>query len=792
MRRFRRLTAVPAPRRAPGRLRRWRFVPLLVAAAAVIGAMVAIGEAARRDADRARQAQAVIESVRSASMELNAITWRSLATDANTHKNVPFSVGNSAYTDVVARLRELRALGVARERTRDVERRVGDVYSAGVNAQLIAHANPAAAQRMADSTFVSTVQRLDAALSRTKQRQQELATAALRRSRIAWLSSLVVGLALLALLAWRLHRMQRGAALAEHARAAERRGDERVRALVRHSSDVVAVIDAGAGIRWIAESVTGMLGYGPASLVGRSFLELVHEDEIDGAAGFLEHVGAEPGRIGTLSVRVRGADDRDRQLEVVADNHIADPVIGGVLLNLRDVSERLALERQLRHQAFHDTLTGLANRALFEDRLTHALARARRTGTRLAVIFVDLDDFKTVNDSLGHAAGDELLRMIAGRLEGALRTQDTAARLGGDEFAALLEDVSGEAEALEVAERVRRALEPAATIGTRELIPSASIGVACPAADAGAEEVLRNADLAMYAAKDRGKAQVAGFEDAMHARVSERLELSAQLAKALEQDELALVYQPVVDLDSTTMTGVEALLRWDHPTRGRLAPDRFIPLAESTGAIVPIGRWVLGTACAQLRRWDEMHTGRDALTMSVNVSTRQLADPEFPAHVREALAATGVAPQRLTLEITEHLLVEDSEYIHRQLGDLKRIGVQLAVDDFGTGYSALSYMRSFPIDTLKIDRSFTSGIDQDAEKAGIVRAIVEMGHQLRLKIVTEGIEQPAEAALLRDFRSDYGQGYLFSRPVEAAAIEELLAGAEGAGSSPLLTRRSTG
>ena len=761
-------------------------MPLLAAAAAVIGAMVVIGEAARRDADRARQAQAVIESVRSASMELNAITWRSLASDATARKVVPTAVGNSAYTDVVRHLRELRALGVARARTADVERRVGDVYGAGVNAQIFAKTNPAAAQRIADTTFVSTVQRLDATLARTKRRQQELARAALTRAQIAWLGSLVVGLALLGLLAWQLHRMRRGAALAEQARAAERLGDERVRALVRHSSDVVAVIDATAGVRWIAESVTGMLGYSPASLIGCRFLDLVNPNEAEAAAGFLEHVGAEQERVGTLSVRMRGADGQYRQLEVVADNHLADPIIGGILLNLRDVSERLALESQLRHQAFHDTLTGLANRALFEDRLTHALARARRGGTRVAVMFVDLDDFKTVNDSLGHAAGDELLRTIAGRLERALRAQDTAARLGGDEFAALLEDVADEGEAIEVAERVRRALEPAATIGTRELVRSASIGVACPAADATAEEVLRNADLAMYAAKDRGKAQVAGFEDAMHERVSETLELGAQLAKALEHGELALVYQPIVGLDSATITGVEALLRWDHPTRGRLAPDRFIALAESTGAIVPIGCWVLRTACAQLRRWDAPHAGSDHMTMSVNVSTRQLADPEFPAHVREALAATGIAPQRLTLEITEHLLVKDSKHMHRQLGELKRIGVELAVDDFGTGYSALSYMRTFPIDTLKIDRSFTSGIDQDSEKAAIVRAIVDMGHELRLKIVTEGIERPGEAALLRDFRSDYGQGYLFSRPVDAATIGDLLAG--GLDAAPVATR----
>jgi len=282
----------------------------------------------------------------------------------------------------------------------------------------------------------------------------------------------------------------------------------------------------------------------------------------------------------------------------------------------------------------------------------------------------------------------------------------------------------------------------------------------------------------MYAAKERGKARVAGFENAMHQQLIEQLELSAQLNKALENDELALVYQPVVDLRSATMAGVEALLRWEHPTRGRLAPDGFIALAESSGSIVAIGRWVLRTACAQLRRWERDHPAARELTMSVNVSTRQLADPQFPEHVREALADSALPARRLTLEITERLLVDDSELMQRQLQELKSIGVELAVDDFGTGYSALSYMQSFPIDILKIDRSFTSGIATDAGKAGIVRAIVEMGHHLRLKIVTEGIEQPGEAALLCDLDSDYGQGYLFSRPLDADTLEELLARTE--------------
>ena len=299
--------------------------------------------------------------------------------------------------------------------------------------------------------------------------------------------------------------------------------------------------------------------------------------------------------------------------------------------------------------------------------------------------------------------------------------------------------------------------------------------MACPAPTTAPDDLLRNADVAMYAAKERGKGQAAEFEPEMYARVVERVQLNSDLDAALDNGELALVYQPLVDLGTEAMVGVEALLRWHHPERGLVGPDRFIPLAETSGLIVPIGRWVLRTACEQLRDWHGTHPAARTLGLSVNVSTRQLADPAFPSEVRSIVADTGVDPGRLTLEITERLLADDSDFMLRQLDELKAIGVRLAIDDFGTGYSALSYLRTFPVDLLKIDRSFMGGIVDDEEKARLVRGIVDMGRALRLSIVTEGIEDADQAALMRELRSDLGQGYLFSPPVAPTAIERFLA-----------------
>jgi diguanylate cyclase (GGDEF)-like protein len=389
---------------------------------------------------------------------------------------------------------------------------------------------------------------------------------------------------------------------------------------------------------------------------------------------------------------------------------------------------------------------------------------------------MDLDDFKTVNDGLGHMIGDELLRTTARRLEAALRSQDTAARLGGDEFAIVLEDLASEPEALQIAERVRRALELPVALAGREVTISMSIGVTCAAPGDDVDELLRNADVAMYAAKKQGKARIAAFTPAMHHDALEHLELSGELTTVLARDELVLEYQPLVALERGTIVGFEALLRWEHPSRGRLGPDRFISLAESNGQIVPVGAWVVRTACAQLRSWLDRHPALGHLGVSVNVSARQVSDGSLPSHVRSALQAARIAPEQLTLEISEAMLVKDDERMQHELRKLKDIGIRLAVDDFGTGYSALSYLRLFPIDVLKVDRSFVAGIDEDPEKASLVRGIIEMAHNLGLAVITEGIESPAEAALARELQSDYGQGYWFARPGDPAAIDRLLSG----------------
>jgi diguanylate cyclase (GGDEF)-like protein/PAS domain S-box-containing protein len=752
----------------------WRVLLLLAGAVVVIAGMLHMADRAREDADRARQAQVVMEHIRGQSQRLDAITWRSLGTQRSSAPPKAIADGVAAYRDVAAGLRALRRLGVPRTRIAQIEHPLGTTYGLGIRTIVASRRDPAASRRIATTAFSPALDRLNATIAAAADEQGESVRAAHLRTRVGWLGSLLVGLVLLALLGWRLHRIQRTSAVAEQARSDERRGEQRLHALVRHSSDVVAVVDATSKVRWLAESVRGMLGYDPAELQGRHLSDLVHPEEAHRAVRLLEDAGRRPGRVGMVSMRLRAADGAYRHLEVIADNLLSDPDVEGILLNLRDVTERRALEDQLRHQAFHDSLTGLPNRALFDDRLTQALVRLRRHGDRIAVIFIDLDDFKTVNDSLGHAVGDELLRTTSGRLEAALRAQDTAARLGGDEFAVLVEELEDD-DASEIAERIRLALQEPVTIGGRRLTPSASIGIASPEPTATTDEVLGNADVAMYVAKERGKGQVVRFEPVMRERVVERLNLTADLGTALDEGQFYLDYQPVVDLSTEAITGVEALIRWAHPTRGRVAPDQFIGLAESTGHIVPIGLWVLETACAQLRRWQDEQPQAADLEMHVNVSIRQIADPTFPASVREILTTTGVAPERVTLEITEHLLLDDSDLVQRQLREVKDIGVRLAVDDFGTGYSALSYLQAFPIDALKIDRSFVSGIDLDEEKARLVQGIVEIGHSLNLRVVTEGIEQPGEAALLRDIDSGYGQGFLFSRPVAPAVITQLLA-----------------
>jgi diguanylate cyclase (GGDEF)-like protein/PAS domain S-box-containing protein len=533
------------------------------------------------------------------------------------------------------------------------------------------------------------------------------------------------------------------------------------------------VLDRDLTVRWQSPSVAKLLGHDPERSLGRRLVDLVHPEDAPQVERLLTATTHRAGAI-TLSARIRHADGDWRQLEVIADNRLTDSAVHGIVLSMRDVTARQALEDELRHQAFHDALTGLANRSLFEDHLIQALARARRQHAPAAVMFLDLDDFKTINDSLGHEAGDELLRGVALRLAGVVRAHDTAARLGGDEFAVLAEALDDEPNARVIAERLLDAVAEPFTIAGRELRVSVSIGLAWSDGSTGVKELMRNADTAMYAAKDAGKNTIQTFEAGMHRRVLDRLELTSELQHAVKQEQFELEYQPVVNLQTGDIYGAEALVRWAHPERGRVAPTEFIPLAEETGLIVPLGEWILRTACEQASRWNEARPHRPPITIAVNVSTRQLHDPSFPELVRDVLHRTGVSPESLALEITESLLPEDGAAVIERLAQLRELGVHIAVDDFGTGYSALSRLHHYPIDIVKIDRSFITGIERDRNKAQLVQGIVSLAESLSLMVVAEGLEHPAQAEQLRAMRAHYGQGFLFSRPVAPERIFELL------------------
>jgi len=467
-------------------------------------------------------------------------------------------------------------------------------------------------------------------------------------------------------------------------------------------------------------------------------------------------------------------------------------VVLGVLVSVRQfLAQRdlLSTQGQLSHQALHDALTGLPNRILVFDRAKQMLARARRAQAPVAALYVDIDNLKYVNDTYGHAAGDELLQVVGARLSGAIRESDTAGRLGGDEFAVLVEpslDATPELVAERLLDVLHQPIELAAARG-RTVSITASIGITY-GHHATAEELLRDADLALYEAKAAGKNSYTVFDSRMRTGVQDRLELERDLEEALAAEQFVLLYQPIFDLEAETMTGVEALIRWHHPTHGIIPPDKFIPIAEDSGLIVPIGRWVLDTACAQAAAW---HRQGHPLGMSVNVSARQLEHDNLLDEVHEALHVTGLDPDSLTLEITETALMRDSVAAAQRLRKLKMLGVRIAIDDFGTGYSSLAYLRQFPVDALKIDRSFISGIAESRESSNaLIHTLVQLGKTLGIKTLGEGIEDQAQLQRLQREQCDLGQGFLFARPLEPAAVEQLLNNTEPTHTSGLDTPSS--
>jgi diguanylate cyclase (GGDEF)-like protein/PAS domain S-box-containing protein len=446
--------------------------------------------------------------------------------------------------------------------------------------------------------------------------------------------------------------------------------------------------------------------------------------------------------------------------------------------SLTDVTERKLTEEQLAHDAFHDALTHLPNRALFVDLLARSLGRAkRRPDYRFAVLFIDLDRFKVVNDSLGHTVGDALLRALTRRLERCVRPGDTVARLGGDEFTILVNDIGDSSDATRVADRIQRELTQPFTLSGHEVFTSASIGIALSATGYDkAEDLLRDADIAMYRAKALGKARHEVFDTAMHARAKALLELETDLRRAVERNELRLHYQPLIALATGRIAGFEAVVRWQHPQRGLIGPAAFIPMAEETGLIIPMGRWVLREACRQLREWVLRYPGAGDLTISVNISGKQFSQASLLDDVREALEASGLEPRQLRLELTESVVMENAPSAMTMIDQLRDLDVKVDIDDFGTGYSSLSYLQRFSVDNLKIDRSFVSNIGSDqGENAEIVRTIVTLADHLGIDAVAEGVETPAQLDLLRQLGCTRVQGYLFAAPVDSAEADRLLA-----------------
>jgi diguanylate cyclase (GGDEF)-like protein/PAS domain S-box-containing protein len=555
-----------------------------------------------------------------------------------------------------------------------------------------------------------------------------------------------------------------------------RASEQRFQALVQHSSEVVILVDPRSKVEYVSESMTQVFGYSEAHLVGRPLTAILDPEAQSRLVEALANVAKRPYGVLELELVVRHHAGHDCTAQVTITNLLDNPSVGGLVLNTRDISERRQLEDQLVHQAFHDSLTSLANRALFKDRVDHALQRTKRQTPSVAVLFLDLDGFKEVNDSLGHAAGDRLLIQVGQRLLACVRPSDTVARFGGDEFAVLIEDASDDTELDTVATRILDSLHQPFLVNDRELHVRGSMGIARMDHDVdSADQLLRNADLAMYRAKAATQGGFERYNPGMHTELVARVQLEADLRRALEAEELFLHYQPTFDLGSGQITGAEALCRWNHPTRGLVPPTEFIPLAEASGLIRPLGAWVLREACQQAATWQQAHPDRDKpLALNVNLSGRQLQHTQVVQDVADALRDSGLPAESLVLEMTESVLLDDSETVLDILGQLKALGIRLAIDDFGTGYSSLSYLHRFPVDILKIDRSFVERLSHASDNAELAWTVVRLGQSLQLQTVAEGVEDSTQFLTLRRMGCDIGQGYYFGRPMDANALARLL------------------
>jgi diguanylate cyclase (GGDEF)-like protein/PAS domain S-box-containing protein len=554
---------------------------------------------------------------------------------------------------------------------------------------------------------------------------------------------------------------------------AQGESEQRFRALVQRATDMITVLDEQGRLSWESPAVERILGWGAGYRLGQLGGEFVHPDDQAAASGAFEAVLADPAVSQSVEMRLADSQGRWRWAESMFTNLLDEPTVRGVVINHRVVDERKVLEDELVHRAFHDSLTGLANRALLRGRVEGSIGVVGAAGRRKSVLFIDLDDFKTVNDGFGHGIGDQLLIEVSDRLRGCVGEPNLMARLGGDEFAVLVEDRSAAADGASlVARRLMEALEKPFDVAGHQLRVSASIGIAQFDERADADTVLMQADLAMYHAKASGKGQFAFFSEEMQEVVMHRLDVESWLRAALETQQISVHYQPIISMADGRVDMVEALVRWRHPTMGVLSPADFLDVAEETGLIVPLGKLVLREACRHIRRWRDQFD--DKMMVSVNLSAAQLRDPGLPDEIHQAMTEAGIGPGALMVEVTEGALISDVAGTRTLLESLWSLGVTIAIDDFGTGYSSLSHLQRFPVDVIKIDKSFVDSVCVGSEESMVVRSVLAIGAEFGLQVVAEGIESEEQHVELQRLGCDYGQGYLYAIPTPAQGIDDLL------------------
>ncbi|MEM1172892.1 MAG: EAL domain-containing protein [Cyanobacteria bacterium P01_H01_bin.35] len=555
-----------------------------------------------------------------------------------------------------------------------------------------------------------------------------------------------------------------------------RESEKRFRALIENSTDIIMILNSDGKVIYSSPLALKFLDNFDENK-NISIFNIIHANDRQLVRHTLQKVVKNSSEKQYIKeFKIKNEQYKWQIFEAVFTNLTSDSYIEGIVVNCHNITDRKIAEEKLLHDAFHDSLTQLPNRALFIDRISNALARYQRhSQDQFAVIFMDLDWFKKVNDSLGDLAGDRLIMEVANRLKQDMRDDDTVARMGGDEFAILLEYVKSEKNAEYVAQRIQKLLQPPFFINNQKIYTSASIGIALSNNDyKSPTDIFRDADTAMNAAKTSGKASIKVFKPSMLTDNLAQLKLEIDLRQALQRNELELYYQPIILLETGLICGFEALLRWKHPEEGMISPNKFIPIAEETGLIIPIGWWTLQQACQQTYNWQQEFS-LQSLTISVNLSGRQFSQSDLVEQVDEILSRTCLDHHSLRLEITETTIMENEQIVMGILSEFKAMNIQLNIDDFGTGYSSLSRLRNFPIDTLKIDRSFVMTMDGESQNLEITKAIISLAANLEIDVIAEGVETATQLALLRDLKCKYGQGYFFSEPIDSSQATKLIA-----------------